>query len=226
MRIIEWYNTLFQSIKNGIKRTSVYYIIRAVNQKKDLRNWKKSGRPVPPPHLVKQRIVKEYARRFSMHTLIETGTYFGDMVYSTKDTFSRIFSIELDKALYERAKKRFSKFHHISIIQGDSSEMLPDILANITQPCLFWLDAHYSGGVTAKGKLETPSLLELHHILDHPIAEHVILIDDARCFVGKNDYPTIEDLRDFILKRRPGWVFYVKDDIIRIHKRSNNEGRD
>jgi hypothetical protein len=40
---------------------------------------------------------------------------------------------------------------------------------------------------------------------------------DARCFVGKNDYPTLQGLQDFVLKSRPGFAFYVKDDIISAH---------
>lgn len=181
--------------------------------------WEIKGKPVPPPHFLKQRIVKQYAKRFSFHTLLETGTFLGDMVYATRRTFSRILSIELDKTLYERAKQRFSAYDHISIIWGDSGELLPDILANIKQPCLFWLDAHYSGEKTTKGNIESPIMQELYHILGHSAVEHVILIDDARAFVGRNDYPTIRELQEFVSERRPNWAFEVKDDIIRIHKK-------
>lgn len=194
-------------------------IIKLIREKKILRDWDKRGRPVPPPDLVKQKTVKEYARKFSIDTLIETGTYLGDMVDAVKDTFGMIFSIELDEALYERAKKRFSKFDHISIVQGDSGEVLPVILADIKQPCLFWLDGHYSGGDTAKGSQETPILQELHYILTHDVEGHVILIDDARLFTGQNGYPTIGEIRALISKEHPDWRFEIEHDIIRIHGR-------
>ncbi len=197
----------------------MFLISKHIRRRKELRDWEKKGKPVPPPPLVKQRIVKEYAKKFYINTLVETGTYLGDMIDATKHTFSRILSIELDQALYEQAKSRFSDFDHIQIIQGDSGEVLPDILANITQPCLFWLDGHYSAGITAKGKLETPVVEELHCILNHPIASHVVLIDDARLFVGQHDYPTLEELQDLIFKKHPGCFFEVKDDIVRIHKK-------
>lgn len=209
-----------QLIKNMIKRTFLYDIILQILWREEVRCWQKKGKPVPPPHLVKQRIVKEYAEKFSIHTLVETGTYRGDMINATKNIFSEIFSIELDKTLYERAKKKFAKFAHISIIQGDSSEVLPHILTGITQPCLFWLDAHYSSGVTVKGNLETPIISELQLIFAHALGEQVILIDDARLFVGQNDYPTLEQLRNLVLERRPDWVVEVENDIIRIHKKS------
>lgn len=209
---------VLRKIKSMIKRTFLYEIIRPVWQRIELRSWEKKGKPIPLPHLMKQRIIKQYAREFSVDTLIETGTYLGDMVHATKNTFSKIVTIELNKSLYERAKKKFAKFAYISIIEGSSVEALPGILTNITQPCLFWLDAHYSGGITTKGELETPIIQELSYILDHSVVEHVILIDDAREFIGRNGYPTIEELQNLTFERHPRLVFEVKDDIIRIHK--------
>ena len=191
-------------------------------QKIYLWNWDRGGRVGPRPNLLKQKDVKDYAREFDLRTLIETGTYHGAMVSATKDIFSRIVSIELDKTLHERAKKKFSRYGHISILQGDSGEVLGNLLPSITEPCLFWLDAHYSGGPTAKGRIETPILQELQHVLHHPVAGHVILIDDARCFVGQNDYPTIEEVRELVLGPHSDWVVEVKDDMIHIHGRRSS----
>lgn len=44
-------------------------------------------------------------------------------------------------------------------------------------------------------------------------------IDDARCFTGENDYPSLKTLGQFIFEAHPGWVFYVKDDIIRTYSK-------
>ena len=183
-----------------------------------VRNWNREGNPIPAPDVVKQRTVREYAKIFSVKTFIETGTYLGDMVDAVRDTFKKIYSIELDATLCDQAKKKFSKHHNISIFHGDSSKVLPVILADISEPCLFWLDGHYSGGITAKGDFNTPIMQELNCILDHTIRGHVILIDDAREFNGYNDYPTIEELKKRIFKKYPDWKFDIKDDIIRIHK--------
>lgn len=193
-------------------------ISRRIKQSSELRDWKRNGKPIPPPHLIKQRVVKEHAKKFSINTLVETGTFLGDMVDATKDAFTKIFSIELDQALYEQAKRRFSDFDYISVIQGDSADVLPSILANITHPCLFWLDGHYSAGITARGKLETPVVQELISILDHHIADHVVLIDDARLFVGQHDYPTLAQLQKLVSEKCSSCSFKVLDDIIRIHR--------
>ena len=61
------------------------------------------------------------------------------------------------------------------------------------------------------------SLQELKTILSNSALKHVILIDDARCFTGKGDYPTIEQWRKFVNKKRPNMLLEIKNDIIRIH---------
>jgi len=193
-------------------------VMNGVRYRITVRNWNKKGSPIPAPDIIKQRTIKEYAKIFSVETFIETGTYLGDTVSAVRDVFNKVYSIELDKTLYEKAKKQFSRHHNISILHGDSGSVLPAILAEINEPCLFWLDGHYSGGITAKGDLNTPIMQELNCILDHFIEEHVILIDDAREFHGYNDYPTIEELKKHIFKKYPDWNFDIKDDIIRIHK--------
>ena len=140
------------------------------------------------------------------------------MVHAMKKSFKQIISFELDQALARQAQQRFANDHHIQIVQGDSGKLLGDYLATIDEPCLFWLDGHYSGGITAKGALETPIKNELAAILSHPVDGHVILIDDARCFTGENDYPTLDELQNFVAERKPNHKFSVEHDSIRIHK--------
>jgi hypothetical protein len=218
---------LKELVKTLIKHTPLYgplrHALATIRSRRALKSWERQGRPIPPPAPVKQAIVKHYAEQFSIRSFVETGTLWGDMVYANKNIFQKIFSIELDQSLYERAKNRFSNDAHISILQGDSGEVIAKVLDKIDEPCLFWLDGHYSGGITAKGKLETPIVQELNDILNHSIQEHVILIDDARHFVGQNDYPTIEELKQLILKHNPGWVFEVKHDVIRACKNGKNQ---
>ncbi len=196
-----------------------FYIKRnkRIKATKDLEIWIRNGRPSPPPQLYKRLVIKEFAEKYGIRILIETGTYQGDTVDYFKSYFKKLISIELDEKLYEKARKKFLKNKNIEIYGGDSGEVIQKVIEKVSEPCLFWLDGHYSEGVTAKGKLNTPILAELNHILDHKIDNHVILIDDARCFNGHDDYPTIEYLHDFILKKNPQIKYSIKDDIIRIH---------
>lgn len=180
--------------------------------------WVEEGSVLPMPHLGKRKVVLEYAARHKPKVFIETGTYTGHMVYGVLNEFKEIYSIELDRTLAEKAKTRFTGYRHVHIIQGDSGKVLPEILKTITGPCLFWLDAHYSMGKTAKGDINTPIVQELNCILSREGSEQdVLLIDDARSYTGMDDYPDLKSLERAILDVRPDWVFEIRDDIIRAH---------
>jgi len=178
--------------------------------------WTAAGRPAPPPHAVKERILSAYASASGARVLIETGTYAGDMVFAMKERFESIVSIELSEALARRARRRFKAFPHIRILQGDSGELLPRLLAGIASPCLFWLDGHDSAGVTASGDSASPVMRELKAILDRPAANRVVLIDDARLFRGTHSFPELRELRELVQRTRPDWGFTVRNDVIRL----------
>ncbi len=178
--------------------------------------WRRSGRVGPPPHPIKTGIVQDYARRYGISTLVETGTYFGDMVAANVRTFRRIYSIELNERLWRFASRRFRREGHVTVLLGDSTDVLPRLLPQLAGPALFWLDGHYSAGVTSHGELASPVVSELRTILSRPEAGHVILIDDARGFVGSGGYPTLDDLRQRVSALAPGTHMLVEDDVIRL----------
>jgi len=168
--------------------------------------------------LFKQEIIKDYARRFLTEILVESGTYTGRTIQASIKQFRYIVSIELDWDLVRKSKRKFARHEHVQIFWGDSRTVLPLILSAVLKPCLFWLDAHYSGGITAKSDVQTPIIQELEAILAEDLMDHVILIDDARLFVGEHDFPTIADIKDLVKERRPNLKVEVKHDVIRIHK--------
>lgn len=172
--------------------------------------------PIPPSSAFKSNTILEYARRFGTRTLVETGTYLGETIDACLGHFDHIWSIELDAPLFEAAVRRFRPWPHVTIVNGDSREVLSGVLAKIEGPILFWLDAHYSGGITARGLSDTPIGHELAAILDRSSSDDVILIDDARDF-GHGDYPRIDAIAELIALRRPGWHFEIRDDIMRAH---------
>jgi len=181
------------------------------------RAWLAAGRPVPAPSTVKHGIVRDYADRYGLGTLVETGTYMGGTIDALRDHFRRIYSIELDDALYARAQARFARLSHVTILHGDSAQVLPSVVGELNDRALFWLDGHYSGPGTAKGQRETPIVEEVRTILAHPVAGHVILVDDARVFGTWPDYPTLAEFRHLVATHAPALQFTIEDDIIRIH---------
>jgi hypothetical protein len=185
------------------------------DQEKQLAEWEKNGRLSPPPHIVKQKTIDDYRKKYGFEILVETGTYLGDMVEAQRDNFKRIYSIELSERLFAKAKKRFKAFPHITILQGDSGIVLNKLAAELDQPAIFWLDGHYSGGITALGAKECPVPEELNAILKSKF-DHVILIDDARLFNGTNDYPTIREINAMLETKGKPFAIETRDDIIRI----------
>lgn len=197
-----------------IKYSFLYELTNPIIQHKALRDWHKRGKMPPTPHRIKQAIIKKIAYQYSIKTFIETGTYLGNMIDDVKTIFKKIYTIELDKNLYKRARNKFSKNPHVSIIFGNSATALPHILSQINKPALFWLDAHYSRGITARAEKETPIIEEISAILNHPIKKHIILIDDADCFIGKNDYPTLKYLKNFIKSQNASLTITVEYNMI------------
>jgi hypothetical protein len=190
--------------------------LRFLRQWRAYRRWLRAGCPDPPPARYKQEVVRGHARRYSLKIMIETGTFLGDMIAATRGMFDGMYSIELSEQLHQRAVRAFEGDPGVTLMQGDSATVLPQLLERITRPCLFWLDAHYSGWVTSRGVCDTPIMQELTHILRHPVPGHVILIDDARHFTGSNGYPTLSELRDHAMQIRPDLACVVERDIIRL----------
>ncbi len=205
-----------ETVKGVIRESRLYEMVEFVRQKYDYFRWIKRGKTGPAPHICKQATIRGYAKKYGLKTLVETGTYLGSMVNAMKGEFDEIVSIELDQKLSEMARRRFASYGHVSILQGDSAKILPKLLGDVKKPCLFWLDGHYSGGITAKGPIETPVVQELLGILRHCVDGCVVLVDDARDFNGERDYPTLAEIRQLIGEHRPDWKIEVKDDIIRI----------
>lgn len=209
-----------QIIKNLVKRTPLYHPLRnfiiKIMQPRLLKAWEASGRLAPPPAIVKHRAIRTYAEQFGLKVFIETGTYYGDTVEAVKTLFEKIYSIELSRDLHERAKKRFRSDRNVHLVWGDSGECIGEIMKKINQPSLFWLDGHYSGGETARGKGDTPIYMELGHILRAPDLGHVILIDDAHCFGNDPGYPSLDELKSFIRALRGDVEISVQNDSIRI----------
>ena len=195
---------LYYKIKNKIKSTFISHVRI-------------------PSYETKRAILIEYKERYGLNTLVETGTFFGDTVEFSKHTFTKVISIELSEDLAKNAKKRFEQDKNVTIIHGDSGQLLKDIIKNESSPILFWLDGHYSsefyvGDIfikTARTNVDTPIVEELKAILSSKL-NHVILIDDARLFIGLNDYPSIYQVKRLVKKSGKKYNVVVVQDIIRL----------
>ncbi len=197
----------------NILPTFIQRIYHSRKNKLQIARWVKKGKPMPTPHAIKQELVARYGKKHNISTFVESGTYLGDMIWAQQDNFEKIYTIELSKFLQEAAKHRFQKSSHIEFIHGDSGKLMPTLIKDLPEKSLFWLDGHYSGGITARGDKDCPITEEVKAILSSDI-EHVLLIDDARYFIGERDYPTINGLSAYILSVYPKSIITIESDCI------------
>jgi hypothetical protein len=204
-----------KAFRKLLQRTPFYGVYKSLGHYPDYWYWKLRGEPIRSPHLLKQRTVRDYAQRYGLRVLVETGTYYGEMVDAMKNRFAEIHSVEFDSALAARAAKKFARWPHVHILEGDSQIVVPALLKTLQQPALFWLDAGYYGWAGLQGDKQRLTS-ELEAILKDTKHHHVILMDDARGLNGQNGSPTVPQLKQRIEEEFPGRSVDVKYDILRI----------
>ena len=197
------------------RRLSVSPLLIGLTRHRIALQWQIRGRPLPPPHVVKQLAILRYQRDRRFRTLVETGTFTGEMVDAMRPHFDRIISIEMSPQIHDSVSRRFAGDTRIRLVLGDSATELPRVLDGLDHPALFWLDGHFMGAGTARGEEDSPVRAELAAVLRHPVRGHLILIDDARLFRGADGYPTLSELDAWVARARPGSRVVVRDDIIR-----------
>lgn len=159
-------------------------------------------------------IKKETFRKYLNPCLVETGSYMGDGIQRALDAgFKRVISIELSEKFYNHCVARFSNNPNVTIVRGDSADVLYDAIKDVDTPITFWLDGHWSAGETAYGKKNCPLIEEFEQIQRHAIKNHIILVDDMRCWQVED--PEIKfgenDIKEKILLINEGYKFSYED---------------
>lgn len=177
-------------------------------------DWKSRGYAAPAPQAVKSHVLLR--NNLPNATWVETGTYLGDTCEFLSRIATRVYSTEPGPELYTKAKERFQQVAHVSIHNEISETFLPSLLPSLTGNVCFWLDGHYSAGVTFAGPNDTPLREELKAIeLNLHHFENVsVLVDDIR-YCGKlhqyGSYPSLGELVAFADTCALEW--YIEHDI-------------
>lgn len=162
---------------------------------------------------------------FHIETCVESGTYLGQTALNASKVFREVHTIELSARLHTQAKMHLYQAKNVFCYLGDSAKLLPQILSKINSPTLFYLDGHFSGGLTAQGSANTPVLEELRAIYESKIADGCILIDDLKCFqdslypnkikeLGLTGYPTLKEIKDLLLHINPNYQITFLGDAL------------
>ena len=138
-------------------RSALGVYVWTVLQRRASRSWKAHPYGRIPPAMVKHSVIRDYATQFGTRVLVETGTFLGDTIFALRNQFEPDHIDRARPATGCQARRRFAQDQHVSILLGDSGQVLHDVLRHLDRPTLFWLDAHYSGGVTAHGATKRPS---------------------------------------------------------------------
>jgi hypothetical protein len=169
----------------------------------------------PPSDLI-TRLVDE----FELEYFVETGTWYADTSVWASEHFKQVATVELSKEIYDEIKMEYGHISNIEFFNGTSATMLPEMVAELAGPVVYWLDAHYCGGPSAGGANECPLLSELDSI-SHLSNEPWIFIDDARLFLSPpprphdpKEWPTIDELVAKLNDIDKDYYVVVTEDVI------------
>ena len=206
-------------LKPSIRHSLLYRIFSAGCGYK---NWVERAFAAPSPYFMKEATLLRNA--FSKAIWVETGTYFGEMTKKLAQQGSIVYSIEPEPTLYANAAAYFESYPNVRILKGSSEEIFSSLILSLSGNINFWLDGHYSAGVTYRGPKDTPILDELAHISTNlqRFGKVCVMIDDVRCFASELDeyssYPSLNVLVDWANKNNLRW--HIEHDIFVAKSRS------
>jgi hypothetical protein len=153
------------------------------------------GTPVNPHSYMKYLALRSLGARTGAKSLIESGTFFGVTSARCASVFDRVITIEVDAQLARRAKEFLSRYENVTVLEGDAVDLLPQIfLQPSCSRVVVFLDGHFSGGVTGKGAVLEPALLELEILAKNEERICGIVIDDFRLFGLEPGFPKKSEL--------------------------------
>lgn len=145
-----------------------------------------------------------FKEKYAIKTFFETGTYMGSTSIRSASMFNKVITVELNNELFKKALEKFENLQlkNIIIYNNNSENIIKDYCNNAKESTVFWLDAHYSAGVTSGKDVPSPLLTELKSIMNSEL-EHFIIVDDVRFIcINMSDsihrYPSIIEITDAV----------------------------
>jgi hypothetical protein len=120
----------------------------------------------------------------------------------TSSLFTDVWTEEADPGLHRSATALFNGAgaSNVHAHLGDSQGCLAHLSQEVCEDAVFFLDAHYSDGITSKQYGACPVLDEVDLVLSRAPGA-LIIIDDLREMTGARGYPSIAQ----VLGAIPSW---------------------
>lgn len=164
-------------------------------------------------------IVLRFKNGGGINNFVETGTYKGGTSFWAAQHFAKIFTIEIDPEISKSTASHADCPRNIDFFVGNSKDVLPSIVPLLVGRSLFWLDGHWCNVSEIGKEEECPILDEINAI--GSLKDAVILIDDARCFLGplppphdETQWPRIDTIFQCLQQNFPDHRVTIVDDVI------------
>ena len=233
--------TFLRRIKRNLKNSVAFFSIVArtllklldffrvygIEQVSHLRPWIQGQFRSPAPNIVKWSLMERWGGNAIW---IETGTYLGETTMKLAQGNQFVISIEPEISLFINAERKFRNAKNVVLLNGTSELKLLEAI-NLAkekdeEDISFWLDGHFSEGLTYLGDTDSPIVFELNMIATElsDCARLTILIDDVRSFSATNrvvrGYPSLTYLVEYADTNR--WFWTIEHDIFIMTNRNMN----
>jgi len=157
---------------------------------------------------------------YQIDTFVETGTYKGDTAVWAAKRYQQVITCEASFEIFNLAQKRLARYTNIEHHSGHSLETLKQVLPNLADPVLYWIDSHWSAEQTYGENDECPLLDELQIILTHS-SESFIFVDDARYFSSPpppphdpSAWPNLQEIFEIVTNLADTYLTLYNDCIV------------
>jgi len=143
------------------------------------------------------------------NTFVETGTAYGQSLIEIYPFFSKIFTVEISEKLWSWLNPQIQNLEHVQHVLGDSLIEIPKFLKSLSEEekVFFWLDAHWSQGLSSKNEY------------DVPLNQECAIIDNE--YLGSSAIIVIDDVRMFGTNANEDWSYISQDSIKKSFKNFN-----
>lgn len=170
-------------------------------------------------------LINQLLKEIKVDTLIELGTAGGLSAKEGAKYFKEVITIELneDRPIYDLTLK------NVRWLSGNSIDVLPNLMNEFINKkpeegynyVVFFIDSHFDGDKPEDSPYKDCYLLEELDIISWYAQDAIVLIDDARLFMGNpphpnnpSQWPKIQEIFDKFKEKFPYHFTTIVDDYI------------